>query len=164
MSSGTSKAMESTLLSAKSSCPVQTNPCRAPSTSAKNGSLRSPADSRIGPAWTARAGPWMMLKLADGTWQGTPVIDPAALLEANTPRSMSGAPGTSGSRTGFYGFGTNVGDDYSGRVRLNHSGAFLQGAATNYILLPDQQLGIVVLTNGMPIGSPRRSIRTSWTW
>jgi CubicO group peptidase (beta-lactamase class C family) len=97
---------------------------------------------------------WMMLKLANGTWQGRTVIDPAALLEANTPRSVSGPPGTSGSRTGFYGFGTNAGDDYSGRVRLAHSGAFNQGAATNYVLLPDQQLGIVTLTNGMPIGVP----------
>ena len=52
MSLGISSAMESTLLPAKSSCPVQTNPCRAPSTSAKNGSLRSPAHSRIPPAWT----------------------------------------------------------------------------------------------------------------
>ena len=57
MSLGTSSAMESTLLSAKSSCPVHLSPCRAPSTSAKNGSLRSPADSRIGPAWTGRAVP-----------------------------------------------------------------------------------------------------------
>ena len=97
---------------------------------------------------------WMMLKLANGTWQGRTVIDPAALLEANTPRSVSGPPGTSGSRTGFYGFGTNVGDDYSGRVRLSHSGAFNQGASTNYVLLPDQQLGIMTLTNGMPIGVP----------
>jgi CubicO group peptidase (beta-lactamase class C family) len=97
---------------------------------------------------------WMMLKLANGTWQGRPVINPAALLEANTPRSVSAAPGTSGSRTGFYGFGTNVGDDYSGRVHLSHSGAFNQGAATNYVLLPDQQLGIMTLTNGMPIGVP----------
>jgi CubicO group peptidase (beta-lactamase class C family) len=97
---------------------------------------------------------WMMLKLANGTWQGRPVIDPAALLEADTPRSVSSPPSTSASRTGFYGFGTNVGDDYSGRVRLGHSGGFNQGAATNYALLPDQQLGIMVLTNGMPIGVP----------
>jgi CubicO group peptidase (beta-lactamase class C family) len=97
---------------------------------------------------------WMMLKLANGTWQGEPVISPAALLEANTPRSVSSAPGTSGSRTGFYGFGTNAGDDYSGRVRLAHSGGFNQGAATNYVLLPDQQLGIMTLTNGMPLGIP----------
>ena len=97
---------------------------------------------------------WMMLKLANGTGQGKPVISPAALLEANTPRSVSGPPGTSGSRTGFYGFGTNAGDDYSGRVRLAHSGGFNQGAATNYVLLPDQQLGMMTLTNGMPIGVP----------
>ena len=42
---------------AKSSCPVQTNPCRAPSTSAKNGSEHSPAASRIRPAWTGWAVP-----------------------------------------------------------------------------------------------------------
>jgi CubicO group peptidase (beta-lactamase class C family) len=97
---------------------------------------------------------WMMLQLAGGTWEGRPVIAPPALLQADTPRSVSSSPGTSGSRTGFYGFGINVGNDYSGRVRLSHSGAFLQGAATNYVLLPDQQLGIMVLTNGMPIGVP----------
>ena len=57
MSSGTSSTIESTLLSAKSSCPVHSKPCRAPSTSAKNGSLRSPANSRIRPAWTGWAVP-----------------------------------------------------------------------------------------------------------
>src|ERR1700749_2532821 len=57
MSSGTSRTIESTLLSAKSSCPVQANPCRAPSTSAKNGSLRSPAASRIPFASTGWAVP-----------------------------------------------------------------------------------------------------------
>jgi Domain of unknown function (DUF3471) len=35
-----------------------------------------------------------------------------------------------------------------------HHRRLRQGAATNYILLPDQQLGIMVLTNGMPIGVP----------
>ena len=33
----------------------QANPCRAPSTSAKNWALRSAADSQIAPAWTGRA-------------------------------------------------------------------------------------------------------------
>ena len=49
--------MESTLLSAKSSWPVQLNPCRAPSTSAKKGSLRRPAQIRMGPARTGRGVP-----------------------------------------------------------------------------------------------------------
>ena len=96
----------------------------------------------------------MALKLANGKARGRRLIDPTALLEADTPRSVSSPPASSASRTGFYGFGTDVGYDYSGRARVSHSGAFAQGAATNYILLPDQQLGIMVLTNGMPIGAP----------
>src|SRR6266852_6581909 len=48
-SSGTSSAIDRTLFPAKSSCPVHWNPCSAPSTSAKNGSLRTPANSRIPP-------------------------------------------------------------------------------------------------------------------
>lgn len=93
---------------------------------------------------------WMILKLADGK----PLIDSDALLEADTPRSVAAAPETTASRTGFYGFGTNLGYDFSGRTRLSHSGAFAQGAGTSYILLPDQKLGIMILTNGMPIGVP----------
>jgi CubicO group peptidase (beta-lactamase class C family) len=97
---------------------------------------------------------WMALKLANGNANGRSLINGDALLAADTPRSVSGPPASTASRTGFYGYGTNVGDDYSGRVRLSHSGAFNQGAATNYVLLPDQQLGIMTLTNGMPIGVP----------
>ena len=57
MPAGTSSTMEVTLLPAKLSCPVQAKPCRVPSRSAKNGSLRSPASSRTGPAWTGGAMP-----------------------------------------------------------------------------------------------------------
>ncbi len=39
-------------------------------------------------------------------------------------------------------------------MRLTHSGAFSQGVATQFALLPSEELGIVVLTNGMPIGVP----------
>jgi len=97
---------------------------------------------------------WMVLKLGNGRANGKQVINSTALLEADTPRAVSGPPGSAASRTGFYGFGVDLGDDYSGRPRVSHSGAFNQGAATNYVLLPDQQLGIMVLTNGMPIGAP----------
>jgi len=53
---------------------------------------------------------------------------------------------------GFYGLGWNVGYDQQGRLRLNHSGAFALGAATHVNLVPNEQLGIVVLTNAYPIG------------
>src|SRR5437870_9196686 len=52
----------------------------------------------------------------------------------------------------FYGLGWNVSYDEQGRLRLNHSGAFALGAATYVNLVPSEQLGIVVLTNGYPVG------------
>ncbi len=97
---------------------------------------------------------WMRLLLAEGRWNGRQLIDRDALLEGHTPQIVSGQPSTAESRAGFYGFGTNVGYDYSGRLRLTHSGAFSQGVATQFALLPSEDLGIVVLTNGMPIGVP----------
>jgi CubicO group peptidase (beta-lactamase class C family) len=97
---------------------------------------------------------WMRLLLAEGRWNGRTLIDRDALSESHAPQIVSSPPSTAESRAGFYGFGTNVGYDYSGRLRLTHSGAFSQGAATQYALLPSEDLGIVVLTNGMPIGVP----------
>jgi hypothetical protein len=57
-----------------------------------------------------------------------------------------------------YGYGWNVGvasvtTDVA-VPRLSHSGAFVLGASTCVTLLPDQKVGVVVLTNGMPIGVP----------
>ena len=52
----------------------------------------------------------------------------------------------------FYGLGWNVNYDEQGRLRLGHSGAFALGAATTVLLVPSEQLGIVVLTNAYPIG------------
>lgn len=97
---------------------------------------------------------WMALVLADGARGGREVIDAGALRDAHLPRIVAAPPSTPAGRAGFYGFGTNVGYDASGRVRLGHSGAFLQGVSTNYTLLPAERLGIVALTNGMPIGVP----------
>jgi hypothetical protein len=42
--------------------------------------------------------------------------------------------------------------DDRGRTRLGHSGAFVLGAATTITLVPGEDLGVVVLTNGQPVG------------
>jgi CubicO group peptidase (beta-lactamase class C family) len=97
---------------------------------------------------------WMILQLAGGSWKGKPVIDGDALGQAHLPHALSSLPSSPVSRSGFYGYGMNVGYDYAGRLRLSHSGGFAQGAATAYTLLPSANVGIVVLTNGMPIGVP----------
>lgn len=97
---------------------------------------------------------WLKLQLAGGVWKGKPLIDPAALQETHIPHSLSNIPNAPSARSGFYGLGTDVSVDAAGRVRISHSGAFFQGASTSYVMMPSADLGIVVLTNGMPIGVP----------
>ncbi|MCK9506850.1 MAG: serine hydrolase [Pigmentiphaga sp.] len=84
---------------------------------------------------------WMALVLAEGRWQGRQLLDPAALRAALTAR-----PG------GAYGYGFNVGPDPHGHPSVSHSGAFLLGAHTAFILWPEADLGITVLTNAQPRG------------
>ncbi|MGW1029649.1 serine hydrolase [Streptomyces sp. NPDC002577] len=95
---------------------------------------------------------WLRLQLADGRYDGRQIIDSAALDETYVPHILSQPPPAAAGRSGFYGLGWNVGYDDQGRVRLSHSGAFDLGAATNVTMLPSEQLGIVVLTNGQPVG------------
>lgn len=97
---------------------------------------------------------WMQLQLDNGKVNGQQLIDEDALLAMRAPAVVSSPPNTPESRTGFYGHGMNVSVDPAARLRLSHSGAFFRGAATNYALLPAENLGIVVLTNGMPLGVP----------
>lgn len=97
---------------------------------------------------------WLRLLLADGTFDGKPVIDADALGETQKPQVISVPAKKPTDRTSFYGLGWNVGHDPAGRLTLNHSGGFDLGAATCVVLVPAEKLGIVVLTNSAPIGVP----------
>lgn len=94
---------------------------------------------------------WMRLQLADGGWDGKPLVAESALAEAHHPHMLTGFNRSTGMPT-FYGLGWNVSYDAQGRLRLSHSGAFSMGAATAVYLVPAEQLGIVVLTNAAPLG------------
>ncbi|MBI4470563.1 MAG: serine hydrolase [Acidobacteria bacterium] len=94
---------------------------------------------------------WIRLRLANGKFDGTQIVDENALAETHRPHMLTGFNPLNG-LPGFYGLGWNVGYDQQGRLRLNHSGAFGLGAATYVNLVPGEQLGIVVLTNASPIG------------
>jgi CubicO group peptidase (beta-lactamase class C family) len=94
---------------------------------------------------------WLRLQLGGGTFEGKRVIAAEALAETHRPQIISHP---ASDRAGFYGLGWNVNYSDDGRVRLGHSGAFDLGAATVVTLLPAERLGIVVLTNGAPIGVP----------
>ncbi len=57
-------------------------------------------------------------------------------------------------RTGFYGYGFNVGTTSAARMELSHSGAFELGSGTNFVILPSADVAIVALTNATPGGFP----------
>jgi CubicO group peptidase (beta-lactamase class C family) len=98
---------------------------------------------------------WMTMVLANGEVDGKQFIDPLVLAKTYSAHSITGGDATNlTSRTSHYGFGTNVGTTVTGRVTISHSGAFGWGAATNATMIPDLDLGIVVLTNGAPSGVP----------
>ncbi|MFD9034417.1 serine hydrolase [Streptomyces sp. NPDC059567] len=97
-------------------------------------------------------GIWMRLQLANGKLDGRQIIDAEALERTHWPQSVANPPHAPAARTGFYGLGWNVSYDDEGRLRLSHTGAFALGAHTNVTMLPGEQLGIVVLTNGAPAG------------
>jgi CubicO group peptidase (beta-lactamase class C family) len=93
---------------------------------------------------------WMRLQLAGGTFERKEVVANAPLAETHVPQIVMNLSSLSGLPQ-FYGLGWNVNYD-SGKLRLSHSGAFELGTGTNVILSPADGLGIVVLTNGAPVG------------
>lgn len=102
---------------------------------------------------------WLRLQLAGGAFNGQQIVDRTALMETHTPQvcrnpeqnSPNGpvCPGDS-----YYGLGWNVDYRASGETQLSHSGAFMLGAATAVYMIPSKQIGILVLTNGSPVGLP----------
>lgn len=95
---------------------------------------------------------WLRLQLNEGRFAGQPVISAKALHQSHLPQAFSSQAESPADRSGFYGYGWNVGYDAAGRVRLGHSGAFMLGAATAVTLYPGAGIGIIVLTNGAPYG------------
>ncbi len=97
---------------------------------------------------------WMLLHLEKGAPDGQRLADEACLartyqvhsLASNNPATFSGA--------GYYGLGWGVSFDARGRLRLSHSGAFLMGVRTIATLLPQEEVGLVVLCNAYPTGLP----------
>ncbi len=98
-------------------------------------------------------GQWLRIQLNDGSLGGKQVIDPKALAPMRTPQSVSGPPGTPSAHAGFYGLGLGIGYRDDGYTSWSHSGAFLMGTGTAVNLVPGQNLGVAVLTNGAPVGA-----------
>jgi CubicO group peptidase (beta-lactamase class C family) len=97
---------------------------------------------------------WLTMMLANGSHEGKQVVDSKALLPALTPQSVSDRASEPAMRSGFYGYGFNVGTTSAARQQLSHSGAFVLGSGTNFLMLPSADVAIVALTNATPSGVP----------
>ncbi|WP_149830269.1 serine hydrolase [Streptomyces tailanensis] len=95
---------------------------------------------------------WLRLQLANGELDGEQIIAADPLKRTHVPAIVAQPPPAPAGRASFYGLGWNVAYDDLGRLRLSHSGAFALGANTNVTMLPGEELGIAVLTNGAPVG------------
>ncbi|MCI4674647.1 serine hydrolase [Candidatus Mycolicibacterium alkanivorans] len=97
---------------------------------------------------------WLTMVLANGNYNGQKIIEPDALLPALTPQIVSSPASEPAMRSGFYGYGFNVGTTSAARTQISHSGAFELGAGTNFVIIPSADVAIVALTNATPAGIP----------
>jgi len=95
---------------------------------------------------------WLKLEIARGRFGGRQMIDADALAATHRPLIDRGTNPVTDSPS-FYGLGWNVEFGRHGLV-WGHAGAFSHGARTLVSILPDEQLGIVVLANAFPTGLP----------
>jgi CubicO group peptidase (beta-lactamase class C family) len=96
---------------------------------------------------------WLKFLLAGGMHKGEALASAESLVEALNPHAFAAPAQTLDERAGFYGYGFNVRVNPNGRTSFSHSGAFVLGAGTNFQIVPSADVGIVVLTNGSPIGA-----------
>jgi CubicO group peptidase (beta-lactamase class C family) len=90
---------------------------------------------------------WVMAQLNDGRYNGKQVIPSEARRQTWTPNSIIGQGGHRFNKAHFslYGLGWML-QEYSGREIVSHTGG-VNGFVTSVTLVPEEKLGIIVLTN-----------------
>lgn len=90
---------------------------------------------------------WVMMQLNNGMYNNKQVISAGAIAETWKPHSILGNGGHPFNRAHFslYGLGWFL-QEYSGRKIVSHTGG-VNGYLTSVALVPEEKLGIVVLTN-----------------
>ncbi|HEX2609036.1 MAG TPA: serine hydrolase [Flavisolibacter sp.] len=92
-------------------------------------------------------GHWLLMQLQNGKYNDKQVVPAAAIGQTRTPASILGNGGTLYNKGHFalYGLGWFL-EEYSGRKIVSHTGG-VNGFVTSVTLIPEEKLGIVVLTN-----------------
>jgi CubicO group peptidase (beta-lactamase class C family) len=97
---------------------------------------------------------WLTMVMANGVYEGQKITSPEALLPAVTPQIVAVPAALPKARASYYGHGFNASVTSSGRTTYSHSGGFSSGAATNFVVMPSEDVGIIALTNAAPYGIP----------
>lgn len=96
---------------------------------------------------------WMVLLLNKGEHKRKELISEKVLFTTQTPKIVSQVNRAT-DQTSFYGLGWGISFNSRGQKVLSHSGAFALGARTQVSLIPEDRLGIAVLTNAAMHGLP----------
>lgn len=96
---------------------------------------------------------WMRMQLGHGKFEGRQIVAADALAETHSPQIVVNFNAAQ-NRLVSYGLGWNVNFERGGQRFLKHSGAFFLGVRSEVALLPDEELGIIVLSNSGPNGMP----------
>jgi len=90
---------------------------------------------------------WVLMQLNNGKYNGKQVVPAAAIAQTRTPNSIlgnGGAPFNTG-HFALYGLGWFL-QEYNGKKIVSHTGG-VNGFVTGITLIPEEKLGIIVLTN-----------------
>jgi CubicO group peptidase (beta-lactamase class C family) len=90
---------------------------------------------------------WVLMQLNNGKLDGKEIIPSAAISQTRLPHSILGNGGHMYNKSHFalYGLGWFL-EEYAGRKIVAHTGG-VNGFVTSVCLVPEEKLGIVVLTN-----------------
>jgi CubicO group peptidase (beta-lactamase class C family) len=89
---------------------------------------------------------WMRLQLGEpGVYRGERLLSERIMRDMHTPQVALGGNSLDGSAFAAYGLGWNL-REYEGRWISQHGGA-TDGMNTNLVLVPSENLGVVVMTN-----------------
>jgi len=95
---------------------------------------------------------WIRVQLNRGTWNGRTYFSEEQSRIMWTPHMsfpVAGRTDDGGAATNFRGYGLGWGlMDYHGRLVASHGGA-ADGMYSRVVLVPEERLGMVILTNGM---------------
>ena len=90
---------------------------------------------------------WVIAQLNNGKLDGNEIIPARAIAQTRTPHSIMGNGGHMFNKAHFnlYGLGWFL-EEYAGRKIVAHTGG-VNGFVTSVCLVPEEKLGIIVLTN-----------------